>query len=195
MSSVDRRIRFQIVWRSLRWRLGASLIMLTVATVGIAAASFGPVFLRGADQSVLRSMLNVADPANVGLTLLGVDDHVTPQQLRHAAAFVPSVPGGSGAYGSMIVTADAAVETVAVGRTQHYAGDLVARTGMCRYLAFVAGSCPQGGREVALSARSAQSLHLRVGDSTVLAIPADHDTRTLVVSGLFRPGNPLAPVW
>ena len=38
MSGRDRRIRLQIAWRSLRWRLGASLIMLTVATVGIAAA-------------------------------------------------------------------------------------------------------------------------------------------------------------
>jgi hypothetical protein len=28
-----------------------------------------------------------------------------------------------------------------------------------------------------------------------LAVSADHRTVTLVVSGLFRPGNPLAPIW
>jgi putative ABC transport system permease protein len=195
MSKADRLIRLQIVWRSLRWRLGASLIMVTVATVGIAAASFGPIFLRGGDQSVLRSTLNAADPSNVGLTLLTVNDHVTPAQLHSAAEAVPSVPGGQAVYGSMIVTADAAIETEAVGTKQVFTADLVARSGMCGHLVFITGSCPQGRGEVAISQRSAQSLHQHVGGRALLRVPADHDTDTLVVSGIFRPGNPLAPVW
>jgi hypothetical protein len=169
--------------------------MLTVATVGIAAASFGPLFLRGADQSVLTSTLHAADSSNVGMTLLAVNDHVTPNQLEQAAVSVPSVPGGRAVFGSMIVTASAAIVTDALGTTQPFAADLVARTGMCRHLTFVAGSCPQGVRHVALSERSARALHLRVGDRAVLAVSADHRTVTLVVSGLFRPGNPLAPIW
>ena len=171
--------------------------MLTVATVGIAAASFGPIFLRGADQSVLTSTLHAADSGNVGLTLLAANDHVTVNQLDDAADAVPAAPGGRAVFGSgsMIVTASAAIVTVAAATRQPYAADLVARTGMCRHLTFVTGSCPQGAQDVALSARSARSLHLHVGNRAVLAISADHRSVTLVVSGLFRPGNPLAPIW
>jgi len=192
---VDRWIRLQIVWAGVRWRLGASLIMLTVATVGIAAASFGPVFLRGGDSSVLRSTLRAADASDVGLSLLAVNDHVTPKELHRAAMSVPRAPGGAAVYGSMIVTASVAIDPVAVGRTQPYVADLVSRTGMCRHLTFIVGSCPHGPGTVALSQRSARTLHLRVGDRARLRVPADHDTRTFVVSGLFRPGNPSASVW
>jgi ABC-type lipoprotein release transport system permease subunit len=195
MSSRDRRIRLQIAWRSLRWRLGASLIMLTVAAVGIAAASFGPIFLRGADQSVLTSTLNAANSGNVGLTLLAANDHVTSNQLAQSAQSVPAAPDGRAVFGSMIVTASAAIVTVAARTRQPYAADLVARTGMCRHLSFVTGSCPRGEHDVALSARSARSLDLHVGDRAMLAVSADHRSVTLVVSGLFRPGNPLAPIW
>jgi putative ABC transport system permease protein len=195
MSRRDRRIRLQIAWRSLRWRLGASLIMLTVATVGIAAASFGPIFLRGADQSVLSSTLRAADPSNVGLTLLAANDHVTPNELDQAADSVPSAPGGQPVFGAMILTASAGVVAVAAGTRQHFAADLVARTAMCRHLTFVSGSCPQGVGDVALSARSARSLHLHVGARAALTVSADHRTVALTVSGLFRPGNPLAPIW
>jgi putative ABC transport system permease protein len=195
MSRSDRRIRLHIVWRSLRWRLGSSLIMLTVATLGIAAASFGPIFLRGGDESVLQATLRAADPSNVGLSLLAVNDRVSPAQLRHAAQSVPAGPAGQGAYGSMIVTADASIETVAVGSTETFRSDLIARTGMCRQLTLTTGSCPRGAREVALSDRSAQSLHLHVGDHAVLEVPSNHDTVTLTVTALFRPGNPQAPEW
>jgi hypothetical protein len=168
---VDRWIRLQIVWAGVRWRLGASLIMLTVATVGIAAASFGPVFLRGGDSSVLRSTLRAADASDVGLSLLAVNDHVTPKELHRAAMSVPRAPGGAAVYGSMIVTASVAIDPVAVGRTQPYVADLVSRTGMCRHLTFIVGSCPHGPGTVALSQRSARTLHLRVGDRARLACP------------------------
>jgi putative ABC transport system permease protein len=169
--------------------------MLTVATVGIAAASFGPIFLRGADQSVLTSTLNAANSGNVGLTLLASNDRVTPNQLDQAADAVPAAPGGRAVFGSMIVTASAAIVIVDAGTRQPYSADLVSRTGMCRHLTFVTGSCPQGAQGVALSERSARALNLHVGSRAVLAIGADHRSLTLVVSGLFRPGNPLAPIW
>jgi putative ABC transport system permease protein len=175
--------------------MGASLIMLTVATVGVAAATFGPVFLQGSDQSVLHDSLLSAVPGNVGLTLLAGNDHVTPRQLHHAAALVPLTPTGQPVYTAMIVTESAEVETVTVGTQQGYSADLVARTGMCQHLAFIAGSCPQGAAELALSNRSAHDLHLGVGGYIALAVPADHDTATFEVAGLFRPGNALAPIW
>jgi putative ABC transport system permease protein len=195
MGRSDQRIRLHIAWRSLRWRLGASLIMLTVATVGIAAASFGPIFLRGGDQSVLQAKLDAANPANVGLSLLAANDHVSPGQLRHAAQSVPPGPGGRRVYGSMIVTADAAIDIAAAGAHETFAADLVARTGMCAHLTLASGTCPSRPREVAISARSAHSLHRRLGYHASIGVPADHRHVTVTVVGLFRPGNPQAPEW
>ena len=144
-------MRWGIAWRSVRWRAGSSAVMVAVATVGIAAGTFGPLYLHGADQSVLQATLRSAPAGDTGLTLLADDDRVTAGQLYRAAGLAPRAPNGRALYGNPIVTVDRPVSTVSTRDGQAYGADLISRTGICRDLSFAAGSCPCGRDEVALS--------------------------------------------
>jgi putative ABC transport system permease protein len=192
------RIRWQVAWQSLRWRAGTSLAMLVVAAAAIAVGTFGPIYLRGADQSVLQSTLSAAPEGDTGVTLLPRHGAGEAGQFGAASRAIPRPSGGSPWFGSPIVTLDVPASTTAVGgagRGQPYRTDLVARTGACRHLQFASGGCPVGMGTVALSTRSAAQLGVHLGE--VIAVHAAHSKRAaaLTVTGLFRAGNPQAAFW
>jgi hypothetical protein len=169
--------------------------MVVVATVGIAAGTFGPLYLHGADQSVLQATLRSAPAGDTGLTLLADDGRVTAGQLYRAAGLAPGAPNGQALYGNPIVTVDRPVSTVSTRDGQAYGADLISHTGICRHLSFAAGSCPRGGDEVALSTRSAAALGLAATDHVTLALPHTNTTVDLRISGLFRPPDVHAAYW
>jgi hypothetical protein len=193
MGRADRRVRLQIALRSLRWRVGASLVMLAVAVVGVSAGTFGPIYLQGADQSVLQATLRTTTTGDTGLSLLADDTTVTVAQMERAAAQAPRTGAGAAQYGPMILTVDYPVTSVARSG-QPYGADLIARTGICGHLSFAAGSCPTSGGGVAVSTRSAHALGLALGDQAVLALHGG-GSRRFTVSGLYRTPNSQAEYW
>ncbi len=188
----DKRMRFALVLGGIRWRAGASLAMFIVAAVGVGVGSFGPLYVHGADQSILNGTLENAAAGNAGLTLQASATG-SPVRLVAAARTVPTPGTRRHWFGAPIATNDAGVATVADG--QGYGADLVSRTGACAHVAIVAGHCPSTNGTVMLSTRSAQLLDIGLGDR--LAVSFDRSTRTaaLAVAGLYRPGNVSDPYW
>lgn len=71
---------------------------------------------------------------------------------------------------------------------------LVARSGYCQHMRFVAGACPSGRFEVAVSSQSARDLGLSVGSTarvTQAAAGREQVNRTVKVAGIFAvsPGD------
>ncbi len=85
--------------------------------------------------------------------------------------------------------------TTAPTNGQLYGSDLVARTDVCRHLSFRSGGCPVAPGSVAVSTRSAQALGLHTGDRLTLFATRSARPITLMISGLFRPGDPQVPFW
>jgi putative ABC transport system permease protein len=197
MTAADRRVRLQIAWRSLRYRLGATLAMLAVAAVGVAAGAFGPIYLHGADESVLQTSLRGSVPANIGLSLNSVSDQVRIGQMEHAAAEVPGTAGGGGRlYGTPIITVDRPITLAAVvPGHQVYGADLIARTGVCGHLVFVEGTCPTAPSSVVVSSRTAKELGLRLGTQVPLDLPHVPQPLKLTISGFYRAPNYNVPYW
>lgn len=50
----------RLVLRALRWRAGAAVCAFVVATIAVAAAALGPMYLRAVDGGVLRQTLDAA---------------------------------------------------------------------------------------------------------------------------------------
>jgi putative ABC transport system permease protein len=195
MTASDRRIRLQIAWRSLRYRLGATLAMLAVAAVGVAAGAFGPIYLSGADQSVLQSSLQGALPANIGLSLDALSNQVSIQQMQRAAAKAPTIDGRR-VYETPIITVDRPITLIAESDGhQAYGADLISRTGACDHLVFVSGTCPRAPSEMAVSSRTAKEVGLRLGAQVPVRLPHVPQPLKLTISGLYRAPNFSAHYW
>ena len=195
MSSADRRVRAQLVLGGLRWRAGASVAMFLVAVAAIGAGTFGPIYLGEADHSVLLTTLAAVPVGNSGLTLLPTRGSEPRTRLEQAAGAESRAFDGKTFFARPIVTENVTVHTTSTTTGQNYGTDLVARTGVCAELTFTSGACPRSPESVAMSIRSARALGLHTGDPLRLALPKTTRPLTLTISGLFRPGNPLAPQW
>jgi hypothetical protein len=169
--------------------------MLLVAVAAIAAGTFGPIYLREVDHSVLLSTLRAAPVGNSGLTLLPAHDQNGLDQLRRATDSVPRGTGGAADFGAPILTRDIGVTTTSLSTGQGYQSELVSRTGVCRHLSFVSGVCPTLAGTVAVSTRSARALGLTDGDGLVVARLGSVEPIDLRITGIFRPGNPRAAFW
>ncbi|MGO8874513.1 MAG: FtsX-like permease family protein [Acidimicrobiales bacterium] len=183
-----------LVWESIRWRLGSSLVFLFVAVAAVTAATAGPIYLAAANQSVTTATLTEAAPSSVGIFLLppaGVA-HSSPGDI---AAALAAVPGGSGAaahdrYEPAVVTVDVSASLPDRKSKSVVGVDLLARPGVCAHLHLVAGQCPTSADTVLLSTRSASFIGLTVG-SHVRPVGG----RRLVVCGLYAAGVPDTAYW
>jgi hypothetical protein len=187
------RRRGGLVWQSIRWRLGSSLVFLLVAVAAVTAATAGPIYLAAADQSVTYATLSTVVPSADGIALQPVQG-VTGGSTADLERAIGELPGGSGTaptdrYGPAIVTVDVSAELLDPTSRQKVAVDIESRTGVCAELDIVAGHCPNANDEVLLSTRSAALLSARVGSRLA---PSKN---MLVVSGVYEPGNPNAPFW
>jgi hypothetical protein len=167
--------------------------MLAVATVGIGAGTFGPIYLHGADQSVLQAALHNALPANIGLSLDAGTNRITPSQMTSAATSAPRTADGARLFGSPIITTDRPL-TAYVGH-QPYGADLISRTGICDHLVFAAGTCPTAKGTAAVSTRSAATLGLHVGQHDLVTLPHSSLPVSLTIVGLYKTPNVEAPYW
>jgi ABC-type lipoprotein export system ATPase subunit len=190
----DDRTQFgpNLVLAGLRWRAWSSVAMFVVAVFGAAVSAFGIMYLHGADQSILTSRLDAAVPYASGLTLQASqpkDDALLATAL-HA---VPRPSVGAPWFGAAIETKLAAFTTVGPHKVT-YRSVLASRTGVCAHLVMTEGACRLGPDDVLLSRRTAALLGVRVGQRLDLAL-AHAPPETLVVSGLFKNGDPRAAFW
>lgn len=190
--------RSLLLWRAIRWRAGSSAMFFLVAVAAIVAAAAGPLYLGAADQSLLTSQLAKVAKVRSGLTL-------SPET---AAGYTPvpailadaeAVPGGAGplrrdVYQSPIVTVATEADFPSPLSGHLDAMELIGRTGVCRHLHLVAGSCPSARGEVMLSTRSAHDLGVQIGSSIDPPAPKAGGPSLRVV-GLYSPTGETDPYW
>jgi putative ABC transport system permease protein len=187
------RIRFALLTSGLRWRAGTTTAMLVVAVVGVGIGAFGPLYLHGADQSILNSTLAGAPPGVLGLTMEPAQTPGSSAQLSSANARVPRPNAGSQWFGRPIITDDAGVTTTS--QQQAFAADLVARSGVCAHLHIVSGACTESDGAVVMSTRSASELGVSTGQAIHLAFTRSTRTANLTIAGLYRATAPTDPYW
>lgn len=196
----------RLLWRAIAWRLSSSVAFFLVATVAVAAAAAGPLYLSAANQSIVTTSLTNVPPRLSGITLNGaVAAQPTPSELLAATS---SIPGGAGTgpsqlFGTPIITSDLAgfFFSPVAGRAD--AVSLVSRSNACPYLHLVAGHCPSSAEDVILSTRSASQLKAHVGSVLDVwrpgkppnGLPSPVPHFHLEVSGIYTPGNAAAPEW
>jgi putative ABC transport system permease protein len=186
-----------LVWRALRWRAGSSMTFFAVSVAAIVAAAAGPVYLHGADQTLLSTTLSSSSVVETGVSLSPESSsYVPPRLLLDAAA---SVPGGAGRaagarFEAPITTVDVNVRIPVVSAGVLGTMQLVSRSGACNVLRFVAGGCPRRAGEVVLTTRTAKALGVRVGGS-VHPLWKGQSLPALRVTGLVLPGDTSSPYW
>lgn len=196
----------RLLWRAIAWRLSSSIAFFLVATVAVASAAAGPLYLSAADQSIVTTSLTNVPPRLSGITLNGAaGTQPTVSQLLRA---VSSIPGGAGAkpselFKTPILTTDFPglfYSPVAGGPDSV---DLVSRNKACSYLHLVAGRCPTGAEDVLISTRTATQLRAHLGSVLPLFKPGEPPKGPpepvrgfhMKVSGIYTPGSAGAPEW
>lgn len=191
--------------RGIWYRRGRSVTVLLLAAVAVAAAVLAPGYSRAAQQSVLTGGLAAAPPGTTGLTLTAVGSAaVAPtahQPLPETRLLVDAAVARLPALAAVLAPAVAAVETDTMldrGDAEPLAARLAWRDGVCERLV-ITGSCPAGGDEVLVSARSAEAYGLALGDR-VTAAPLGATAGApawprLVVVGVYEPRQSADPYW
>jgi putative ABC transport system permease protein len=157
--------------------------------VSIAGSTAGPVYLRSADDSTVTSALQQAP---LGATDVQFSAPPGEQGL-------PAVMAAAGAavrlhhdgwFTSPVLTVDAGVTVPTTG--QLYGADLLARSGVCQRVRFVAGRCPTSTGSVAVSVRSAGQARVRLGQSLRLGRLHAGGVEVVKVVGVYQPPASLA---
>jgi putative ABC transport system permease protein len=208
-----RAIKWQVVWRGLRWRSGSAAMLFLVATLAIAGAAIGPMFLQSADSSALFGVLSSALPGEANLVISPYGSTDTEARVAAASDDARKI-AGRGLLGNPIFTTDLGLGLTA-NKGQAYGADLIDRTGICHHLRFVAGRCPTGGLEVALSDRSAALIHRTIGETVPLQVkeqansscsfgvtiecspngPSVTKTTSAVIVGIYQPPSSVDTVY
>lgn len=161
----------------------AVLVLMLAAVVG-AAASLGPLWTRAVEQSLLRSALTGASPADRDVVVVSPGTAgPSPAALGRAMAAAAPRQLGRPVTGAVVPV------SVSAGPDQPQGTAVVATRGdLCRSVRVVDGSCPAAVGEVLLSASTATFLGTSVGDPVTLTDTADPPTDVQVhVVGTYRP--------
>lgn len=67
-----------LLLRGMRWRLGASVLIVLTATIAVATAVLGPLYPHTAGDSVLRRTVDSALVQERGVTVLPASDQANP---------------------------------------------------------------------------------------------------------------------
>lgn len=195
----------RLALRALWFRRGLSAAILLVAMVTTTVAATGPFYARAAGESILRDRLLTAAPEAVGLRLqevTRVDDDPLGRINQDAAR--AGLPIG---YPSRIPGYQLSATFVALrsGSSPDVDSRLTYREGVCAHLVLVAGRCPSGAGEAAVSDRTSTGLRWRVGtrlQSDKLEVDAlnpqfsDRAPKAvLAVVGVYRPRSETERYW
>jgi len=180
-----------VVLQGLWFRRWVSLAVLVVASLVVGAAVTGPLFLRAAQESVLRDTLAQGAPSGRGVadhyTGPVSDDPVRQVQERDDAKLAAR-PTLARLVGPPVV----ALQTTLGGVTPRAAGEgvvLAWRDGMCAHVRMVTGTCPDQAGTVMVSASTAALESWPVGQ------PLRLGNEQAQVVGTYVPLDPAGDFW
>jgi putative ABC transport system permease protein len=183
---------------ALRHRPRQAVLLVVLAAVVSASASLGPLYARATEQSILRTVLREAPVADRGIVVTSnTNTPPSPDRLSRTVASVRS-PG----YGTPIGGAETSVTvrgfTVSSGPAEA-AAQLTSRSGLCRHLVLVAGSCIDSGADtgaVLVSQRNADIFDIALGDQLRLT-ESNNDKVALsaTVAGIYRAFDAASEFW
>jgi putative ABC transport system permease protein len=179
-----------LLLRGVKWRLGVSVLTVLTATIAVATAVLGPLYLHAADDSVLRQTIASAAVQDRGVTLVTASDQ--PRALaaiQRAERVLLSATGAQGWFGAPLTTVMSGVK-LSTGKSQ-----LFSRTGICQIVHFQQGSCPLGLGDVAMTARSARQAHVTVGGTIAALVTGRTQPLRLRVSGIVSAPDLQLPYW
>ena len=183
---------------ALRHRPRQAVLLVVLAAVVTASASLGPLYARATEQSILRTVLGAAPAAQRGIVVTSTTSTPpSPQLLAQAVRRVPSA-----SYGTPIPGAETDVTVRGFSASSGSAkasAQLTNRTGLCRHLVLVAGTCidPQtDDGSVLISQRNADTFDIAVGDQLRLS-DSGQDTVTLAatVTGIYQAFDATGDFW
>jgi putative ABC transport system permease protein len=179
-----------LLLRGMRWRLGASVLIVLTATIAVATAVLGPLYLHTAGDSVLRRTVDSAPVQERGVTVLPASDQANPlAPVQRAEQVVRRAGGGRRWYGSPITTVTSGV-LLPAGKSQ-----LFWRTGICRVLHFVKGGCVLGPGDVVMTARGARQARVSVGGTLAARVTGATSPLQLKVTGIVSVPDLNLPYW
>ncbi len=181
-----------LLLRGMRWRLGISLLTVLTSGIAVGAAVVGPLYLRTARDSVLRSTVAGAAVEDRGATLSAPPGGgISLAQLRRAERITTEAGGW---YGSAITTVLSGVSLTGP-RSGPVRGQLLSRTGICRVLRFRLGTCSLAAGDVGLSDRSARELGVSLGAVIRAQVQGMNRPLALRVTGIYSVPSSGLPYW
>ena len=184
-----------VVLHGLWFRRWVSLAVLVVASLVVGAAVTGPLFLRAAQESVLRDTLAQAVPSGRGVSdrYTGpVSDNPVQQVRQQDDERVADRPTLARLAGPPVTS----LQTALVGVSPRAAGEQVLlawREGMCAHVRMVTGTCPDRPGTVMVSASTSDLEDWPVGQELRLGRQPAEVVGTYVpldVAGNFWGGHP-----
>ncbi|HEX8305313.1 MAG TPA: FtsX-like permease family protein [Jatrophihabitans sp.] len=174
--------------RSLRHRVGQSVLVALLSMTAIAACAAGPMYGRAVEQAAIRAQLGHTGAAERGLTITAS----SPGEVR---SYLPA-----GQDRDLFATPVAGFETdvSVVAPRSSFDAVAVGRDDICGQLRITAGRCPATGREVLVSSSTARALDVGVGDRLRLTGrggSAAYPIGAARVAGLYQPFDPASDYW
>ena len=180
-----------LVLQGLWFRRWVSLAVLAVASLVVGAAVTGPLFLRAAQESVLRDTLTQGVTSGRGVADFSSgpvsDDPVRQAQERDDAKVAerPTLARLLGAPVSALQTTLAGIDPGAGGER----AVLAWREGMCDHVRMVSGTCPDQPGTVMVSAATAALESWSAGQTL------DLGPQRVRVAGTYVPLDPTGDFW
>lgn len=189
-------LRSSLVWSAVRHRRGQALVLVLLSTLITAATVLGPLYAHAVNESVVRATLDPALVSSTGMSVhydaetLAENGPVGPTVLLPAAAqrlYAPDIDGEQASVGIQFTPQDGVAATMAT------------RKDLCQHLRFVAGSCPQGANQLAVSEETARVDKLTVGASLPVIpdpeAPGLHVVVPMTVVAVYARFDPATPYW
>lgn len=184
-----------LLLRGMRWRLGMSVLTVITSAIAVGAAVLGPLYLRTASDSVVRTSVGSATVDAQGATLLPPPSQAASLgQIQRAEQILQDRSGKYRFYGGPITSVISGVGLIGPGSSP-LRSQLFSRTGICGVLRFQAGRCDLAAGDVALSERSARELGIRLGAVLHASVQGTNTPVRLRVTGIYSVPNLSLPYW
>lgn len=184
-----------LLLRALKWRAGATVALLAVATTAVVAATAGPFYYTAVSSGVLHTTLVDATANANGIT--AVPSPALIDVPARAQALVPLAHRYQldRWYSPAILTLDAGVTVPPNQSGASFTTDLVARSKVCAHLRFVSGTCPNAAGDVAITVRTSLVLQAQLGSRIVTKSHNYPTPVTVTVVGIVKAGTASAAYW
>ncbi|HEY7722360.1 MAG TPA: FtsX-like permease family protein [Pedococcus sp.] len=176
------------MWAAIRYRRAQAAVLVLLAALITACAAFAPLYERGLEQALVRTVIDEAAPADTALTVRSGRSATNPELV--SAGLEPNVPAALRALHEpgigMVHGAMAVVPRAGLAPSP---GEIMARTGACEHLRITTGRCPGEAGEVLVSAKDLAAWSWRAGqsfDTPVVGAPDGSAPVRLTVVGAYE---------